>query len=245
MTACGGPSTPSAVTDVSGTVVEDVTPDTEYSLKTGPWTGGAGNVVGYVGNSDTPQTLGSVAVNGAFTATLPTTFDASAFTNFTAFNFDSSCDANLKPSNSTTRIATLDLRVDADKDGKISPSLYSVSINNSNNTIDIRGSYGNLMYADQPVSVNGTQTCEGVIDALPITVKVNVSVNLVKGWNLIQEVVVLHGDGNKNEGSGTVTLTSGKLPTDKWVFIPQSGSLSINKNNLLQNIHADSNIFFR
>ncbi|GAA5503062.1 hypothetical protein Dxin01_02811 [Deinococcus xinjiangensis] len=243
LTACPATQTPTAITSVSGTVVEvdpntppiDPTTTTDVSLKTVAWTGGAGTVTGSMeaGTTLKEVTSGTLNANGSFSLNLPSTVDASMLVkinNTPATN----CTGQFTLSNPDALIGELIVVASGSKTSQITPETGALQIDRTNKLLTITTNFGTLMYADRDIQVSGTSTCTPQAGNTVITKN---DVKLVKGWNLLSLNQSYVFNGNEGTTTLTSTLTSGSLPTDKWVFNADSmATTNLGKSNISNNV---------
>lgn len=215
LTACGGDKTPavSAVTSVSGTVVErDTTKGDELNLVTMPWTGGAGKVVMFSRTADELAT-GTLNANGSFSLALPANVATDQLGDYNPNNDTStSCTGKFSVSDPNVRGTSAQLGVVANKTGTIQPTLGQGSYNAGSQTGEMDITVGVLLYVDRAVNMTGSSNCK--VDDTPGTMTINM--HLAKGWNLI--TVTEKGIMNKGVYSMNMTMESGKLPTNNWLY---------------------------
>lgn len=230
MTACGGGQvTPSAVAAVSGTVVEAVPVTdmaTEYTLQTKPWTGGAGVVKGELETTTTPMKLGDLAASGNFTATLPSP-QASELMAAGDLNVGDSCTGQYKVSDTTAKIALLGLSVDVAnpaRDGGIAPLVLSLKGNINTvgtGTAAFDMQIGLLVYSDRALTMTGNENCQATAEGFNYTQATSLDLRLATGWNLVtfkDAGNLTYTDGDVTAAQETLSLKSGSLPTNKWVW---------------------------
>ena len=220
--------TPVAEKAISGTVVEAVpnTDPNDLNLKTKAWTGGAGKVEGtiYVADKAKVLTTGTLAANGTFTLVLPESvadadLTSESFDNTTPISGDPSgltCTGNVNVSDPAARLAALNVRVDAAKDGSITPGTATGSINDGTKMITFGIKSGVLLYVDRALTLKGSQACQGTQNGMTVKSTGQVDAKLVKGWNKV--MLNMDSTATATAMTSTVTMTSGSLPTNEWVF---------------------------
>lgn len=237
LTACGGgadtPTVPQPLT-LSGTVVEGSFPD-EVNLSTKAWTGGAGQVIAKNNETGAELARGTLNANGSFSLTLPATVSG-----LSTGYFDDLKDLNSgntsglsctgTPSVSATGVqgTSAILTVDANKDGEISPLLAQGQFSSLPVTYNAKS--GGAIYVDRAVSITGTQTCTGILEGLPATIRSTFNLNLRTGWNLVSASIDM--TGTTNGINGTLAMTSGGLPTNNWVFGLNGSAQSLSLKSL-------------
>lgn len=234
LVSCPQPQAPeNNLKTVSGTVVEDDTPEDSFKVVTKPWTGGAGNVMGSYVAASAPSAvkLGNVAVDGTFSATVPSTVDAALLSEFSS-EVNEGCTGNLNVSDKKVRGVNMTLAVDANKDGQIQPLLLSGMVDEKAEKANFKFELGGLMYVDRPVNVTGSQVCLFPFIGLDENIPTTVNMKLKKGWNYVAFTFSLAADKEGTTSAGTIT--SGKLPTDKWLFASDTATpLSVTYSKLI------------
>lgn len=220
LTACGGNNGPQATTfdSYSGKVVESTETATGITPKV--WTGGAGQVKGYIGS--TLLTTGTLNADGNFTISLPAPNDEmlnnnkgtqSAFLNPTPSGY--TCTTNtLKMSDTNARVVALELKAEA---GSLKRLLQNATVKINSKTatsIDVATTLGSFVYSDRPLTLTGQAVCSISNNAIKNTVIYDVNAALAKGWNKV--TVVFSIQQNMTERTGKMSLSSGSLPSDNW-----------------------------
>lgn len=191
------------LTSVTGTVKEGEfteRADGSIALTTTPWMGGAGTVrlEGYDSVKGRPVKFssGTLTADGQFTLALPAV-DAALLLEMNPD--DGTCQGTLTVSNPAAKTTSASVYVDAQKDGGVAPlELDSVTAES------FIGSTGILVYADQAVTINGQQTCNGFAAKYD-------NVVLYPGWNKVVQKETFSAT------EASVTYSSAAWPTN-WVF---------------------------
>lgn len=235
LAACGAPAAPAplspaqSVQTVAGTVVEPAA--TAAAGATVSWSGGAGTVSGTIavssGEATTTEVLATAALaaNGDFALELPPTVDGSKLHAFTDTYFtvgttaDSAASCTGGPTMSTAAAhgATLLVKVQAQGRGSITPLVHAPNPSSQGLTAF---QLGTLVYVDMPLRIQGAVTCSGDYSGTTITSTVRYQLNLAAGWNRV--TIAESSDTVSRPGTAlqTITLTSGALPTDTWLYSP-------------------------
>lgn len=213
LSACGSndSNAPKAATfsSYSGTVVQQDT-SSATTLKPKAWTGGAGTVKAYVG--DTLLTSGALNANGSFTINLPAPA-ASELQQVSDSEFtDNSADSNYSCSNNTIKISNTAAKTAA-LELKAVTSSGQVTLHNAIGDVNNKVTVGVFIYADQAFTVTGTATCSNIEDNLSTTT-ITYNISLKQGWNKVSDSITIKvGNGKKTY---TDSYTSGNLPTNNW-----------------------------
>lgn len=234
LTACPRPPTvvePQPLT-VSGTVVEQVSGADPFTLNTGPWKGGAGQVVAR-SEGDAPAEIarGTLNADGSFSLTLPREVDSaflSSPTDSTTGGIDAVGDADCSSSSGQMTIsdpAVLSLTVGltakgASKSGLVFNETRNLQIDEAAQKSRAQLNAGRLVYVDRTVTVSGTVTCTTSFSDLPVTLTLQGNFTLNKGWNKVSSSSDIQVDVSKMLAQWTVTTSVGALPTNQWVYQP-------------------------
>ncbi|MPY65962.1 hypothetical protein F8S09_04525 [Deinococcus sp. SDU3-2] len=223
LAACNQTPAPSSLAALSGTVVEGSFTETatSFRLTTGPWTGGAGSVRGYLVGEDgltgQPATTGTLTADGKFVLTLPTptaaqlsAIDTDLFGALPEdYDFAADCLPQITLSDRSVRSTSLLVEVDAGKDGAVQPA--TLSLDGTPGQGRLTFSFGGLTYVDRSVTLKGNRTC--TVEGERLTVQTDL--RLGKGWNKVQLAVT----GDEATGVYTVSAVSGSFSSDNWVFL--------------------------
>ncbi len=253
---------------VSGTVIE--VKSSNPTLTTGPWTGGAGRVDGFMdiapltSHQTEVVTTGALAASGDFTLSMPTTVPTTALMPFnpetvvltglfvSLTNGEATCTGTPTFSTKSAQQSSLRLGAIGTVSGEMRPQLLTETQTTQTTAQGevIKTSSvlqeGALVYFDAPVTLNGTVTCSGPVALAPsgtVTGKVVFNAKFVKGWNKANITL---------DQNAVVTTTSSTVNADITLNITlTAGSLPTDKWTVVspiptsQGVKAPRSFFMR
>ncbi|MBZ9751950.1 hypothetical protein K7W42_13905 [Deinococcus sp. HMF7604] len=232
LTGLAAGTTAAAQTTLTGTVKAQ-SEHTDEALIAVPWRGGAGQVEGRVASSlGVSKVIVSapMSASGQFSLKLPAALDSSLLPPATrsplpATLFEpppgATCTGAIQTSDPTARVVQLALSVKAVNTGGEIFSVISTGQYDEAQAASLgRTQTGLMYYAERPVQMRGTQSCQwreqGYLNKMTIVV----AGQLTQGWNRMTLDVTAITKGA--EVDTTFRLTSGALPTNDWTLLPDA-----------------------